>query len=127
MPSERLDALLRQRQLIRDHLTWLDSVITATSDPAPLPPTTPPPLSSPLSPATNNASPPATPPAGKLVEADPEALARANALADSLLHDYHSKNPDTPATTRHSCLLLTIAFVLFCTAAVMAVYLSHYR
>ncbi len=130
MPSDRLAALLRQRQLLTGHLAWLDAEIAEASGLSPeaapaasptAPPTPPPPLPAPTT-ATESA-----PTTGKLKEADPEALARANALADSLLKDYAARNTDTPQSARRSCLMLTLAVGLLGIAGLMGIYLIYYR
>ncbi|MEY4488705.1 MAG: hypothetical protein RIQ79_1213 [Verrucomicrobiota bacterium] len=133
-PSERLATLLRQRQHLAEHLAWLDTEIASASSgsaaselntPAVRIASTPPSLSI-AQPATP--SPPAGPEfSGKLIEADPDALARANALADSVLESYRTQSADTPQATRRSCLLLTVAFALLCAAAVMGVYIFYNR
>jgi hypothetical protein len=138
MPSERLATLLRQRQQLAEHLIWLDTEITAaeavsTLQAAPLT-ASPSGSTPPALPAATAIAPPVTPGApagpeftGKLIEADPAALARANALADSVLESYRAQSTDTPQATRRSCLLLAVAFALLCTAAVMGIYLFYYR
>ena len=132
MSSDRLATLLRQRQLLSTHLAWLDAEIAEASG---LSPSTPPPASTPLPPPPPPSPPPARPgpeqagtaPAGSLREADPEALARANALADSLLKDYAARNTDTPQSARRSCLMLTLAVGLLAVAGFMGIYLIYYR
>jgi hypothetical protein len=135
MPSDRLAALLRQRQLLTGHLAWLDAEIAEASGQNPTQTPTPSvaaPTPTPPSPPQAPASEPAivatvAVTAGKLKEADPEALARANALADSLLKDYSARNPDTPQAARRSCLMLTLAIGLLGVAGLMAIYLIFYR
>lgn len=130
MPSDRLAALLHQRQLLTGHLAWLDAEIAEASGlnpdetlaPAAFPsaPAAPP---APLpSTATEGSQTP-----GKLKDADPEALARANALADSLLKDYSARNTDTPQSTRRGCLMLALAVGLLGVAGLMAINLIFFR
>lgn len=136
MSSARLAALLRQRQILTEHLAWLDSEIAAAStasaaatelpavseNSAPVSPSPQPP------PALPDAQPrPDAPVQGTLKQPDPEALARANALADSLIKEYRAQNPNTPESTRRSCLMLTLAMGLFGVAGLMGLYWLYYR
>lgn len=134
MPSERLAVLQRQRQILAEHLTWLDTEITAEkavsastlqAPPEVALPPTPPPAPPPL--GSDSPIPPAPPVTGVLKEPDPEALARANALADSLIKEYRAQNPHSPESTRRSCLMLTLAFGLFGVAGLMGLYWFYYR
>lgn len=134
MPSERLAVLQRQRQILAEHLTWLDAEIAAEkavsastlhAPPEVALPPTPPPAPPPL--GSDSPIPPAPPVTGVLKEPDPEALARANALADSLIKEYRAQNPHSPESTRRSCLMLTLAFGLFGVAGLMGLYWFYYR
>jgi hypothetical protein len=136
MPSERLAVLQRQRQILAEHLNWLDAEIaaeekTSTPDSAiqasrevALPSS---PLPEPSPPRANPPAQPDAPADSVLKEADPEALARANALADTLIKEYRAQNPHSPESTRRSCLLLTVAFGLFGVAGLMGLYWFFYR
>jgi len=130
MPSDRLAALLRQRHLLAGHLAWLDAEITEASglntDETLAPPASPSVSPAPPAPLPSTAiDGPQTP--GKLKDADPEALARANALADSLLKDYSARNTDTPQSTRRGCLMLALAVGLLGVAGLMAINLIFFR
>lgn len=140
MSSARLSTLLRQRQLLTEHLAWLDTEIAAASAPA-SPSLTPQPapfvpvatsLPAPLSPV------PVTPPAPSVVDplalpaapapaspsdTSPDALALANARADALLAEYRAKSDATPDNTRRSCILLAVGLGLIGIALIMAIYL----
>ena len=125
MPSPaRLAALLQQRALISQHLAWLDAEIAASTTGS----DSPSPLPAPASPAPTPAAPsPESPPALSNDYAPTDPLAQANARADEIIERYRSSEALNPADTRRSCLLLSIAMLLFSTAVIIGIYLIRYR
>ena len=134
MPSERLDALLRQRALITQHLAWLDAEIARATD-APTPPrslgdaqspTDAVPVSETEAPAASTPESPSSVPSG-LPEAAPAALAEANARADEIIAKYSATDRFDEQGAKRGCILLAVAVFLLGTAGLMTVYLLYYN
>ncbi len=126
MPSERLDALLRQRALVSQHLAWLDTEIAAAnSDGAPPPLATPSPpvrVPAPAPAFAAHEDPTAFPPS-----APPEVIAQANARADEIIAEHSTSDRFDPVSTKRGCILLAIAVSLLGVTGILGAYLFWYR
>ncbi len=123
--SDRLDALLRQRALLQEHLAWLDSEIAATRPPGTLvapagsvgdarTPTLPAPA-----PARPVALPPLAAPATSTSDVSPTAVA---AQADEILESYRTPPTSVKSDVRKGCLLYFVGAFLLLGLGVTALY-----
>jgi len=128
MSSARIATLLRQRQLVAEHLAWLDAEILASAtDAGPAQPAaapapadlSPPPAQAPAHPTNTPGAVPA--------DGTPDAVAQANARADALLAEYRASETDTPENARRSCLLLTVGVALLGAIVLLAAYFLYTR
>lgn len=119
--SDRLDALLRQRALLQEHLAWLDSEIAAArpglaaapvAAPAPV-------VSLPLRPAPLAPAPVLAPAAPESAPVAPSVLA---AQADEILESYRTPPTSLKSDVRKGCLLYFVAALALVALGVTALY-----
>jgi len=150
MPDKRLAELLRQRSLLSQHVAWLDAEIAHASGSPPgsadFQPTASHATSSPIDsdsapsfaapypiiPAALTAAAAANKATTNALESAPtkpisEAVALANKRADDIIASHSATDKFNPESTRRSCVLLAVAFLLIGTATIIGIYLLNYR
>ena len=144
--SDRLAELLRQKQLLQEHLNWLDQEIarTATSavlgtppspsvaKPAPEAPATPPEAVVSALPATPAVAMPVrkTPPASSIETAPPAPAGKseeAMRIADEILARYQQEEAIRPEDTKRGCIVLASAIFVILAAIFLVTYVLFYR
>lgn len=130
--SDRLDALLRQRALLREHLAWLESEIAAAEDAAERSPAAaaPDPLAAPATPAVRTASPLVRPTVAPASPASPSrplpaaavAPAVVAAQADEILETYRTPANSLKSDVRKGCFLYFFAALALVGLGVTALY-----
>lgn len=116
--SDRLDALLRQRALLQEHLAWLDAEIAAALPGNAVAPAAPP--STPLRLAPRTVPAPASAPALPLPTSSAPAV--ASAQADEILESYRTPPGSLKSDIRKGCLLYFVAALALVALGVAALY-----
>ncbi len=124
--SDRLDALLRQRELLQEHLDWLDAEIdaarpssgTVAPSSAPVAPTAPIVARVPAAPRVALPAPIA-PTAVVTSDVSPTAVA---AQADEILESYRTPPTSVKSDVRKGCLLYFVGAFLLLGLGVTALY-----
>lgn len=146
--SDRLAELLRQKQLLQEHLNWLDQEIarTATSavlgtppppsiaKPAPAVTATPPPETAANTPVAQVVPPvPPAAPAPKIAPTEPSPSAPdgksedAMRMADEILARYQQEEAIRPEDTKRGCIVLASAIFVILAAIFLVTYVLFYR
>jgi uncharacterized membrane protein len=127
--SDRLDALLRQRALLREHVAWLDSEIAAAQAAEERAPadSSPTPFASAAAPTPRVESPAARPPAAPAVAPrpappPPAAPTLVAAQADEILETYRTPANSLQSDVRKGCFLYFFAALALVGLGVTALY-----
>ena len=134
--SDRLNELRRQRELVEEHLAWLDREIAAASGLKTAPTATPSPAAP--APATPVAAPPALPtpvlatpavakPAAPPANASMPDAPPVEAVAESILADYRVKPDSMKSDVKKGCVLYFFAALAFVAAVVVGLYFLFQR
>ena len=123
MSTERLTALLRQRELVAEHLAWLDREIAeARGDTSASTPTNAP-VTLPVEPTVAGAEASQTP----SDTAEPDPVTVANARANEILERYAATDRFDAESTRRGCLLFAIATLVLGLGGLFLIYVLRYR
>ena len=140
--SDRLAELLRQKQLLQEHLNWLDQEIARTATSAALGAPPPPSVAKPAPAVTEKppseavADAPVAPPGAsepKPAPTEPRLVApegkseEAMRMADEIIARYQQEEAIRPEDTKRGCIVLASAVFVILAAIFLVTYVLFYR
>ena len=123
MSTDRLTALLRQRELVAQHLAWLDREIAEARGDTPASAPASAPATLPVEPAVADAAASAPPPNTD----EPDPVTVANARANEILERYAATDRFDADSTRRGCLLFAVATLVLGLGGLFLIYVLRYR
>jgi len=133
--SDRLQKLLKQKQLLNQHLQWLDEEIAqeAAKSASPLPTTTEPPASVPLSsdlpqPAPDIQASVKVPPPPTSPELKQDAAPAKDDETEKILSSYSAPSGQQVKSAQRGCLTLAVtSFLVICGILFVVYWFGGYR